>query len=335
MEENPVILVGGLPASQLASVDLRSIVRRLPKETRSLLEKHPGDLFLAGGFIRAVIAGEPVSDIDLFVPHKSAADILCNELVASSGTRGVHKTANANTVLAKPPVQFIHRWTFAKPEDAINSFDFTIASAAIWYEGKEPGGKWCSVCHASFYADLASKRLIYTCPSRNEDAGGSMLRVLKFLGRGYRIPLDSIAAVMARLMMGVSLHAMTTRDGDWVPDAEPFLTRVLCGKLVEVDPNTVLGHPGILEDAAEKAAGDAPSTTAPAQQETGTRPELSSITPEVADAIIASVENHISEVISTVMDPKPPAKDTADATDGYGPSPGDPANDEPEVPGDH
>lgn len=50
-----------------------------------------------------------------------------------------------------------------------------------------------------FYPDLAAKRLTYCAPKRIEEAGGSLLRVLKFYRRGYIIPLDSLAAVIARL----------------------------------------------------------------------------------------------------------------------------------------
>ena len=50
------------------------------------------------------------------------------------------------------------------------------------------GGEYVGLCNIRFYPDLAARRLVYTSPLRNEDAGGSILRVLKFYQRGYRIP---------------------------------------------------------------------------------------------------------------------------------------------------
>ena len=118
----------------------------------------------------------------------------------------------------------------------IQSFDYTVAKAAVWCSGYStlPGRniEWKSICHDEFYADLAAKRLIYTSPQRNEDAGGSLLRMLKFYQRGYRIPLDSLAAVVARLVMGVDmdhLHAISS-------DKELAIGKILTGLLHEVDP---------------------------------------------------------------------------------------------------
>src|SRR3546814_7156814 len=55
-----------MPFSDLIQADLRFVAQRMPKDVRELLKKLAGRLFLGGGFIRSVIAGEPVNDIDLF-----------------------------------------------------------------------------------------------------------------------------------------------------------------------------------------------------------------------------------------------------------------------------
>src|SRR3546814_18218584 len=55
-----------MPFSDLIQADLRFVAQRMPKAVRELLKKHAGRLFLGGGFIRSVIAGEPVNDLDLF-----------------------------------------------------------------------------------------------------------------------------------------------------------------------------------------------------------------------------------------------------------------------------
>ena len=102
----------------------------------------------------------------------------------------------------RSPVQFIHRWTFDNAHALIASFDFTIAQSAIWFEN----GEWQSITTPSFYDDLQDKRLVYTFPDREEEPGGSLLRVLKFLRRGYDISPENLAKVIARLMNGVNLE---------------------------------------------------------------------------------------------------------------------------------
>ena len=50
--------------SHLIDADLHFVMSRLPHDVRSMVKEN--GLFLAGGFIRATIAGEKPSDIDLF-----------------------------------------------------------------------------------------------------------------------------------------------------------------------------------------------------------------------------------------------------------------------------
>lgn len=216
---------------ELLKKDLHWILRRTPGKVIKALKSYPGRVFLAGGFIRACVSGEEVSDIDLFVPSKMEADLLSQILLVKETK--VFTSDNAITLKYPdntPPIQIIHRWTYEKPEELIESFDFTIAKSVVWFDGEN----WQSLIHDTFYADLAAKRLTYTSPQRNEDAGGSMLRVLKFYQKGYRIPLDSLGAVMARLVMGIKLYAVPPVPLD---AREAFLSKVLTGLLIEVDPN--------------------------------------------------------------------------------------------------
>lgn len=227
--------------------DVAWAVRRLPFIVRSLLQRHGVKLFLAGGYLRAVIAGERVNDIDLFAPSKDYAEACAKELAAGDPKkkpRRLLETENAYTVFCKPfPMQFIHRWTFDRPEDALASFDFTVAQAAIWWDATS----WHSLCGPRFYADLAAKRLVYTKPQRDEAPGGSMLRVLKFYQRGYRIPLDSLGAVIARLAGGVKQFS-----GHDSAVIAPLLT----GLLREVDPLIDPNHVAHLPSADDGASDD-------------------------------------------------------------------------------
>ncbi len=218
---------------KLDSHDLNWAIRRLPKNLTDIMkqEEWKGNVFIGGGYIRAIIAQETINDIDLFVKSQKDAELLSYKLAKDKND--VIKTDNAYTIKGKIPIQIIHRWLFEKPEDVSNSFDFTICCAVIFYNE----GKFDSYCDGRFYIDLASKRLVYRNPIRNEDAGGSMLRVLKYYQRGYLIPLDSLAAVISRLVSVVDLDKIQGGLKD-----QSQVSHVLTGLLREVDPNTDPDH---------------------------------------------------------------------------------------------
>lgn len=206
----------------LSREDLSWCVRRLPKAVETLLKSNP-TVCVAGGFIRSCIANEPVNDVDLFVASRDQA-LAVIDILKSPSSR-VITTDNAHTVLGHGvPIQVIHRWTFESPAQVMPSFDFTIAQAVIWHAADG----WTSLISDRFYQDLAAHRLVYTSPTRIEEVGGSLLRVLKFYQRGYRIPLDSLAATIARLITGVK---------DIQRLSEPELAKILSGLLRLVDPN--------------------------------------------------------------------------------------------------
>ncbi len=215
----------------LTDSDLRFVVSRIPKDIRTTLMNRP--VTLAGGFIRGTIAGEKISDVDLFVSDKQVAESCAMELALARKGR-MHRTDNALTVLSSPryPVQFITRWLFNSAEEVSASFDFTVCQAAIWFEDK----RWRSVCSPEFYPDLAARRLVYTMPKRNEDAGGSMLRVLKYVKRGYSIQAESLAGVVTRMARGVDLAKLS----DLAQCDEREVARMFSNILREVDPLTII-----------------------------------------------------------------------------------------------
>jgi hypothetical protein len=232
---------------QLDRNDLSFAVTRLPYEHKKIMKEPEwiGKIFVGGGYIRAIVARETISDVDVFVHSKKEAELLAYRL---ADRKDIWKTDNAFTVKGKSLViQIIHRWTFDKMEDVSNSFDFTICCAVLSYgasflykhdEAAEKSDAvkhiWDSYCDDRFYIDLAAKRLIYRKPIHNEDAGGSLLRVLKYYQRGYRIPLDSLAAVMTRMVDALDLKHNLIHN----PDTRTEQTeKVLTGLLRQVDPN--------------------------------------------------------------------------------------------------
>lgn len=215
--------------SHLTKTDVQYVLRRTPKDVRAMMRENPGKLFMGGGFIRETIAGAPPSDIDLFGTSKDHVDALAALFAERRKTSKPHKTNNAITVASptRLPVQFIRRWTFDQADALVASFDFTVCQAAIWWM---PDG-WKSAAGDGFYADLAARRLVYTAPVREEEPGGSMMRAVKFLRRGYVMQADSIAGVVDRLMSGVQ-----DRGGF----ADVNRAAVITGLLREVDPLLVV-----------------------------------------------------------------------------------------------
>lgn len=217
---------------RLDDYDMHFCIKRLPKRLKELMKRYGEIIIVAGGFIRSVIAGELVSDVDVFAGNEKVSEDLAMQLMENK--RDLYKTKNAITVKGRIPVQFIHRWVFDEPLEVLKSFDFSICQAAIWYD--KVANKWSSQCSDRFYSDLASKRLVYLSPIRNEDAGGSVLRVLKYYQRGYRIPLDSFGRVLARLLMVVR------KEANW----EENMAAVITGLLIEVDPAGFVDHEAYL-----------------------------------------------------------------------------------------
>ena len=213
---------------KLDNYDVKQAVKRLPKDLIEVVKSNAwkGKIFIGGGYLRAIVAQESVNDIDLFVSSERDAELLSREL---GSEKTIYKTDNAYTIKRPIPIQIIHRWVFEKPEDVALSFDFTVCCAVISFQVD----KWDSFCDDRFYTDLASKRLVYRIPQRNEDAGGSMLRVLKYYQKGYRIPLGSLGSVIARLIRDLDVDRVGGLKN------EEQVGHVITGLLVEVDPNIV------------------------------------------------------------------------------------------------
>jgi hypothetical protein len=254
--------------------DLQFALLRTPRPLLRLMKKDGwvGRIFVGGGFLRSVVCGDPINDVDVFVQSKADAWAVARALVIDAKRikplsviepftpeqeatikRHIYETDNALTVTCcTPAIQVIHRWVFPTLQAVADSFDFTCCCAAFgWMLPSDLTATstpaWESYCDERFYPDVASKRLVYRNPVRNEDAGGSMLRVLKYYQKGYRIPLDSLADVITRLVHGVDLSKCMTRelnaDSKFVDRVEQKqFSKVICGLLREVDPNVDPNH---------------------------------------------------------------------------------------------
>jgi hypothetical protein len=228
-------------------------VLHIPKDVQALVREY--NLFLAGGFLRSTIHNERPSDIDLFGSDKAQLHEVAMKLAISRKGR-LHETENAYTVLTqgRTPVQFIHRWVYTEPLELLNEFDFTIARAVLWW--KKDIERWASLCDADYYADVATKRLIYCKPERDEAAGGSLLRARKLLTKGYFISARDLGLVIARLMGSVRLEECDTTEK---------MEDVIIGLLHEVDPLMVVDGVDLVDEhASVSTEGDGqPTITQP------------------------------------------------------------------------
>lgn len=233
--------------NKLTDNDLRFVAQRLPKDVRGILSKHAEKVFVGGGFIRATIAGEEVSDIDIFADTKERLELIAKDLHESRPGSKLHRTANAITLITpdRLPVQFITRWLFPDAASCVASFDFTVCQAVIWREGYQSNALWASSIGENFYIDLAGRRLVYTNPVREEEAGGSMLRVIKYVRRGYTIQPTSLGDVMARVFAGID-PSRTCGRGTGV---------IVAGLLRDVDPLLVIDVFDVVDDH-ETAEGE-------------------------------------------------------------------------------
>jgi hypothetical protein len=138
------------------------------------------------------------------------------------------------------------------PEPLVESFDFTVCQAALWFNKRE--NQWESMIGDRFYPDLAARRLVYTYPQREEEAGGSMMRVRKFLARGWNIQADSLGGVMARVAMKVQWDRLAGVDRQGLElSRERAAAEVITGLLYEVDPLLVVDGLDPIEDPGEGA----------------------------------------------------------------------------------
>lgn len=236
--------------------DLLWALKKMPNQLRKIMmdPEWVGKIFVGGGYLRSIVAGEPINDVDVFVGRKDDAERLASLLCLEKDR--LYTTANAYTIQQKDylTIQIIHRWLFTRMEDVSHSFDFTICCGVISYQGTG----WDSFVDERFYIDIASKRLVYRAPIRNEDAGGSMLRVLKYYQKGYRIPLPSLGKVIARLLSGIR------KDSSFNIENEQDMATLITALLVEVDPNLDLSKFQLHHEDEEKLMNPEntdPSTT--------------------------------------------------------------------------
>lgn len=175
-----------------------TINSRLPEYVTKIL--HGYKVFLAGGSLVSHLRDIEVSDYDFFGADSAYLMTVVDDLVSNHGYN-VLKTKNACTLLksGQKPIQFITRWCFDNAQAVCDSFDFAICRVVCWSEN----GALKYLTDPNFYDDYTGNKVTYLKPKRDEDSAGSLLRAFKYAGKGYKVPQETISAVLARFIRDV------------------------------------------------------------------------------------------------------------------------------------
>lgn len=184
---------------QLPDFLLEKTVENLPKIVKEAMRQF--DIYLCGGYIRDMLDNQSPKDIDFFCKNINSAELGAKYLENNNVVIRRHDSANAITLDLESgeQVQFITRWLFDGALEHLEMFDFTHVRAAIWYIRQDRYTGWVGICDDRFVPDVTNKRLRYCAPIRDEEAAGCVLRMKKFLERGYKIDNDSLCKILARI----------------------------------------------------------------------------------------------------------------------------------------
>jgi hypothetical protein len=219
---------------------LRRVGAAIPDEIRVLMDAHHETKFVvAGGFVRDVLLGVEPRDIDLYIVGERSDD-KATELVRGINSKKKDRESfnavsrNAITIPAPPkgiPIQVITRWEFLDASLVLNSFDFTVCRASVWgFDGEDLRG----FVDRRFWKDAATKTLTYV---GSDEPKASMLRMLKFVSRGYRPTLETVVRLMA------------DANAEWIGDRDEYAMHMM-ESMILVDPSGEDG--GFLDDRDDR-----------------------------------------------------------------------------------
>jgi hypothetical protein len=222
----------------LTKDDMARIVSQLPDKVERLMKKYPNMIRIGGGMPRSVLDDDDIKDIDVFVSAYLNPKRIALELMDASDE--IRMTENALTIVSDsrsiPPIQVIQRWQYNTIDQLLEAFDFTIAQIAFSYDDILG---FYGTCSEAFRDDLEAQRLTYLSPVRDEAPGGSLLRVLKFSRRGYRINVAEYAKVITRMLRDVDWEEILRKYPQSSVPFDDEVCRIIESRLFEVDPNVL------------------------------------------------------------------------------------------------
>lgn len=194
-EENRTI--NSSPYQYMMDEDIKATIfalNTISEDLITIMKKCAGNVYLAGGFMRAIIEERQPKDIDWFVSSLAQAVITRNELsnYLISNMRKLDEECFACEI-SQSPVQIVWRYPFDNASELLDRFDFTVAKAAIWYSNEK--SQFVGICHNRYYRDIANKELVY---ERFGDVERilSIPRLMRYHEYGYSIGPESLAKVI-------------------------------------------------------------------------------------------------------------------------------------------
>lgn len=153
--------------------------------------------WVAGGYILSVITKAPIKDIDVFFQNYDEYSRAKSLLTAKYSNNADIKTLNGTTTFrfadGRPSIQLISNWLEDSPTKLLDKFDFTISQAALYVRY----GLFELTHISSYFENIAKKELVY---NPNDDfRGSSILRIIKYAGRGYNITTEELSIVLEAL----------------------------------------------------------------------------------------------------------------------------------------
>lgn len=189
----------------LEDADLKRVIYALPDEVVELMRRHPREVIVAGGFIRAIVAGEAVRDVDAFFAQERGVKSWTDDVGLKYEEKEKHLCVEADG--GSPEIQLIWSYPYKEPYEVPDSSDYTVVKAAVWFEdgeGKKKDSKFIGICHEYFYRDIARKMLVYIC-NRDVERVESIPRLLKYTSYGYSIDPDSLSELIVKTCLSLDL----------------------------------------------------------------------------------------------------------------------------------
>lgn len=160
----------------------------------------PKGAMIAGGALTSAFTGQPINDVDIY--FKSKEDFI--NAVANAYDNSmwcVAATDRAITFVQRDKVvQLMHFDFFETAEAVFDAFDYTIVMAAYDIDKKE------FVFHEDFFKHAAQRFLRFHSGTRYPY--GSLMRVLKYQDRGYKIGRSDM------LRIGLALQKVELNSWD-------------------------------------------------------------------------------------------------------------------------
>lgn len=165
----------------------------------------PKGAFIAGGAITSVFTGQPINDVDFYFKSKEDFIIAVGQAYDErfwclAATDRAVTFANGDGI-----IQLMHFDFFSNANDVFDAFDFTVCMGAYDLDAKE------FVFQDNFFKHAAQRHLNFHSGTRYPY--GSLLRVLKYQDRGYRINRGDL------LRIGLSLQKVEINSWDDLANA--------------------------------------------------------------------------------------------------------------------